>query len=216
MFVCLELPRLTPPVIELHDTIDALLANFDTIVKSAYNLATIMDLHPFPRHNWGPTCSRSSNPFTCGFWKLLHTMTVGIAEQRGGLELPNRRNGVTFSPLRAADAIRGYMENFFFCDECTQHFLERYDDCSVLRRCARLVASESAASDADWKEPAKWLWEFHNIVSVDILRKNQRGIKVADEVKVIWPSLDGCFFCFNEDGTFNEEVVFMMLEKTYW
>lgn len=203
----------------LHDTIDELLASFDGVVKNIENMRQVLNRHPFPRSEWSPTCRKSSNPFTCGFWKLLHTMTVGIAEHRGGSDLPDaeRRNRIIFSPLRAADAIKGYMEHFVFCSECSEHFLTRYNDCSVLRRCARLTTSIDYASDADWKELAKWLWEFHNVVSVDILRNSKKSdTSLSDEVQVLWPSLDACFFCYKQDGSYDEDVVFLKLEETYW
>jgi hypothetical protein len=39
---------------------------------------------------------------------------------------------------------------------------------------------------------------------------------VHDEIAALWPSLDMCSKCFNEDGSWNEAAVFLYLEHTYW
>lgn len=165
---------------------------------------------------------------------------VGIAEHRGGLGLIEegflKEDALTFSPADAADTMRNYMEAFFPCPYCAQHFVEQYDDCDNLERCMRLADDENAASVADWKELAKWLWEFHNSVSVRILHQtadNKRKAaaqyrmistpesgpgkaSVMDEVAVLWPTVDACLKCFNDDGSWDENAVFLHLEAQYW
>lgn len=225
----------------LHETIGDLSENIDQISKSARDLYDNLEKHPFPRTKWSKSCSQN-NGFTCGFWKLLHIMTVGIAEHRGGLDLIDpgsfrRNNRRVFSPAEAADTLREYMAHFFPCTECANHFIAQYDQCEMNRRCDRLTLDKGpSASDADWKELAKWLWEFHNSVNVQVLnhrlddkRKHQQrsaffkvaagpgGATMTEQVQVVWPTLDDCVVCFNvEDGSFNEDAVFLHLERTYW
>jgi hypothetical protein len=155
-------------------------------------------------------------------------MTVGIAEYRGGQDLiasgsvmPASR---TFSPLDAADTIREYMAHFFPCTECSKHFVGQYDQCELNRRCSRLTSIASTTSDADWKELAKWLWEVHNDVSIRLVNekheakrwRRQISAPKSDQIKAIWPAITDCFNCVNEDGSFNENMIFMHLEQTYW
>jgi hypothetical protein len=166
----LHLVRVTlPSEWALHTLIDDLLDRFDSIVKSPDALLRVLDQHPLRRDRWSPSCAKIGNigGFSCGFWKLLHVMSVGIAEHKGGKVVVKLRmarpDSPLFSPLLAADTIRDYIAHFFPCTSCAGHFIERYDDCSY-RRCTRLSNKVSKSSEADWKELAKWLFQFHNEV----------------------------------------------------
>lgn len=223
----------------LHEAIDDLLVRKNYISGSRLNLQKVIEKHTPRRRGYSPSCSRSKMPFNCGFWKLLHTVTVGIAEHRGGLSLIDegsmRSGAQTFSPLSAADTIRNYMAFFFPCGHCSKHFVEQYDDCENLERCLRLSDDENAAAEADWKELAKWLWEFHNSVSVRILHEKADGKRkragrfsmsgaeagpgkasVMDEIAVLWPTVDACIKCYDNEGGWDEEAVFLHLEAQYW
>jgi Erv1 / Alr family len=210
------------------------MANFDKITQSYVYLIEALDRHLLPRDTWSASCGEDN--FTCGFWKMLHTASIGIAVHRGGIELIRSKllgqHVEPISPLGAAEALRGFMGHFFPCTRCSQHFVERYDDCSNQHRCARLTDNAASATDADWKEFAKWLWEFHNTVSVDILTQEledeksqleQEGmapkrdhVETEAEVEKLWPSPALCLSCFNEDGSYDGEEVYSLLEETYW
>ena len=221
----------------LHDTITDLLDNFDLISGNPKGLTLILERHRFPRKKWSKECTASGNSWTCGFWKLLHIMTVGVAEHRGGVDLVTNgsvpKGTKTFSPLEAADTLRKYMEFFFLCSECSANFINHYDNCENNRRCDRLVVEASSASDADWKELANWLWEAHNEINVRILNEKADDVRkkarlfrkveagpgsasMADEIQVLWPTIDGCIACFNADGSYNEGKIFQHLEQIYW
>jgi hypothetical protein len=233
-----------PPEWRLHSLIDKLRNRMTTVAMSDKNLAAILDEYEMPRKSWSKSCSnrQATSGFSCGFWKLMHSVTVGIAEHRGGLNLidaemvgPTTR---TFSPIAAADTMRDYIANFFGCDECRVNFVEKYDQCSNNRRCDRLASDAESSSVADWKELALWLWEVHNEISVRVVteraeKKQKRfGNVVAtrtdagsparsmsqmqDQVTALWPDIATCLLCFNDDGHWNEPQVFKMLERTYW
>lgn len=221
----------------LHDTISDLLNNFGMISENPNGLSLKLDQHLFPRKKWSKACTASSNSWTCGFWKLLHIMTVGVAEHRGGINLVEsgsaKKGTRVFSPMDAAHTLRNYMEYFFLCSECSDNFISHYDNCENNRRCDRLLDTAESATDDDWKELANWLWETHNEISVRLMneraddeRKKQKFFRkaeigpgsasMAEEIKVVWPNIDSCITCFNEDGTYNEGNIFLHLEKTYW
>lgn len=224
-----------PPEWGLHSLIDELNDNIDFVSQSNENLLKILRKHPLPRTTWSPSCMRlnSSQGFSCGMWKLLHTSTVGIAEQRGGLNLIESgavdRGTRVFSPADAADTIREYMAFFFGCIPCRDHFIAQYDECSF-RRCVRLTDDELLATPEDWKQLALWLWEVHNHVSIKVAherieremenakttRHRMAVLKREDEIKHLYPSLEQCFQCFDENGSFDEANVFEFLEATYW
>ena len=222
----------------LHEAIGDLVQNIDSISKSRRELLLVLDRHTLPRKHWSRSCNHHIG-FTCGFWKLLHTSTVGIAAYRGGKDLINSGYDSTetriFSPLEAADTIREYMAHFFTCSECSTHFIGQYDQCDMNRRCDRLTKDSQSATDSDWKELSTWLWEFHNDVNVRLLnekfdvkrKKRQKAILFKDpagpgiasrmdQAKVLWPSLRDCILCVREDGSFDEDAVYLHLEQTYW
>lgn len=218
-----------PPEWALHETIGDLVENIDRISMSHQDLMNVLEKHTFPRIRWSRTCA-GQDGFSCGFWRLLHVMTVGVAEHRGGRDLIDsslvRPGTRVFSPIEAAETLREYVVYFFPCTQCAQHFASQFDICENNRRCDRLTKDLSTASDADWKELAKWLWEFHNDVSVRILKdklgkRHRRSAEpnealLADQVGELWPTVDECVVCFYEDGTYNEEAIFLHLEKVYW
>lgn len=175
----------------------------------------------------------------CGMWKLLHVVTVGVAEHHGGVNLVESSQMAanstrTFSPAEAAEAIREYMSRFLTCDECRENFLRKYDTCA-LRRCDRLTYRSGAATPDDWKQLSLWMWELHNEVNVRVLQKKakeeakrlacnplevmpmmRRIVLESEIVTVLWPSLEDCVVCFDDDGKWNENSVFEVLERTYW
>ena len=228
-----------PPEWGLHTLIDELNSQINYISQSNEHLQNIINKHPLPRTQWSPLCDKAgTGGFSCGMWKLLHIVTLGVAEHRGGINLVESKlmGGETkiFPPADAADAIRDYMEHFFGCDECRKHFIEKYDSCAF-RRCDRLTDDEDDADADDWKQLALWMWEVHNDVSVrvantkiDRLQKKlsskhlagAQSIKILqsqeDEIRAIWPRLDDCVLCFDDSGKWNENSVFEFLERTYW
>ena len=222
-----------PPEWSIQSLIYDLKRNMGYIAEGHANLKEILRKHPTHRMTWSKSC-RGQNALSCGYWKLLHVVTVGIAEHHGGINLIDSgmrpSNCKTFSPMEAADAIRNFIGTFFFCQECSEHFTRDYDNCDKNRRCDRLARWETEATDGDWKELALWLWEFHNDVSLRLLhaekdfqRKRQQKLvsgpgnaSPVEAIKVLWPDLKSCVTCFNLDGTWNEPMLFRHLEEVYW
>lgn len=219
-----------PPEWGIHTTIEELRSNLDSISQHDSNLERILDKSPLASLTWSKSCSKGklSAGFSCGFWKLIHIMTIGVAEHRGGLNLIDAgvvsESARVFSPSQAADVWRNYMAEFYSCTDCRKHFLNQYDSC-MFRRCERLKEDAEAASVADWKELAKYAWEFHNAVSLRVaenrakkeltefpLKKKKR----TADIKAIYPTVEQCLACFKDDGSWNEDAVFLFLEKTYW
>jgi hypothetical protein len=226
-----------PPEWGLHRIIDDVRRQINFVAQADKNLHAVLDAHTstMPRGTWSFSCTGLGNKattksqgFSCGFWKLLHTATVGVAEHNGGLNLV--KSGMvgdtqkTFSPIEAADTIKDYIAMFFNCEECKRHFVEHYNNCANNRRCDRLTDDVETATTGDWKELALWMWEVHNEVSVRIVSEKrkkqlQRGLNAVgslDEVMVVWPTIGDCFRCFEDDGTWDEPEVFARLEYAYW
>ena len=221
-----------PPEWNVHKLIDTLKRNFEYATESKVNFKEILKSYPLARNGWSPSCQNAllnSAGFSCGFWKLIHVITLGIAEQCGGQNLIDSGmmvpTTVVFSPALAADTIRNYIDKFFTCKHCREHFLATYDDCQNNQRCERLISDKTNKNPSDWKELAMYFWEFHNGVSVRLVgerisRTYTQGAKntptAKDEVAVLFPDINNCIVCFEDDGTWNKAEVFGFLERTYW
>lgn len=221
-----------PPEWNLHKLVDALKNRFEYVAEGMDNMRTILQEHRLRKKMWSPACTIDRGGpfhvgFDCGFWKLLHIITLGVAEQRGGMNLVESgmvsADTKTYSPSEAADVIRNMLQHYYLHG---QDFVEAYDDCQNHRRCDRLTEEKEDATIGDWKELALWLWEVHNEISVKILKEKKMKKKLfatapveltaAEEIVVLWPTVEECYLCFGEDGTWNENEVFNHLEEHYW
>ncbi|KAL3940255.1 MAG: hypothetical protein SGBAC_005171 [Bacillariaceae sp.] len=227
----LDLVGLTlPPEWHLHKLIDDLQQKFTYIAEGSEHLHEILAKHKLSHKQWSHECTIDRGKFhvgfDCGFWKLLHIVTLGVAEQRGGMNLVQAEmvptTTKTFSPLEAADILRNLIQ-FYYNPDYSPAFVEDYDDCNKHRRCDRLTNDKEGASVGDWKELPLWLWEVHNEIAVQALTKKTQKkqpelleLSQQDEMKVIWPSVVDCHLCFQDDGTWNENEVFHFLEEHYW
>ena len=217
-----------PPELGLHALIDDLLSNMSYISQGREKLYEQLDKYPLANKYWSDSCSkgRKGQGQNCGLWKLLHIVTIGFAEHRGGLEQQDgsyvdvpMTSGPTFTPNQGAAIIREYIALFFGCDVCKNNFLSKYDDCVSFGRCDRMPvdARIDEVEDEDWKELPLWLWEFHNHIAARIVQvKAKRDGGRDDEVIGIWPNAETCFSCYNIDGSWNMEELYAFLETTYW
>ena len=232
-----------PPEWAVHSLIYDLRQNIGFISERFENMKEVVDRYQIRRKYFSPTCGAKNKPLAakvgCGYWRLFHVISVGIAEHRGGLNLIDtdiRPVGTkTFSPEEAADTVRDYIAHFFYCDDCAESFLEDYNDCEKNRRCVRLTDDAYSASDEDWKELAMWFWEVHNALNVELvneaadaqLKKRQKALlnrappgpgiaSPETTIETLWPSTEDCLLCFDIDGTWNEAAVFRHIEETYW
>ena len=217
-----------PPELGLHAVIDDLLNNISYISQGRDKLYEQLDKYPLANKYWSDSCSkgRRGQGQNCGLWKLLHIVTIGFAEHRGGLEQQDgsyvdvpMTSGPTFTPNEGAAIIREYIALFFGCDVCKNNFLSKYDDCVSFGRCDRMPvdARIDEVEDEDWREFPLWLWEFHNHISARIVQvKAKRDGGRDDEVIGIWPNAETCFSCYSIDGSWNMEELYTFLETTYW
>jgi len=217
-----------PPEIGLHELIDNLRYNIDSISQRRENLLLIITEHPLPDHMWSYSCTKGapSGGFFCGFWKLLHVMSIGFAEQAGGLALQESSPSIrVFSAKEAGDVVREYMALLFNCDKCSKRFVAQYDDCSF-QRCHRLSDETVNLPAETWQEFPLWLWQVHNDISRH--KSNQAHKKLEKtgshaqaklwerDMKAVYPHLDQCISCVTSDGTWNLNAVYNHLEKEYW
>ncbi|KZV50034.1 sulfhydryl oxidase 2 [Dorcoceras hygrometricum] len=133
-----------------------------------------------PRGYW-MFCRGSNNEtrgFSCGLWVLLHSLSVRVDD--GG-------SHVAFS------TICDFIQSFFVCQECRQHF---YDMCSrqVLSCITISLVTHPFKKARDF---ALWLWDAHNKVN-DRLMKEEAKVNTGDPEfpKILWPPQLLCPSCY--------------------
>lgn len=196
------LHKTLPEAWEVHSLIEELLRDFNYITKHEGYLTRVLDQHPPESVSWSEACSHGEPDagYTCGLWEMFHAMTVGVVNYN--MMVPEQRR---ISTEEAAITLRNYIENFFGCIECRNHFLETFDSCAF-DRCTRLekgVLGIAQVKQKAWAELPLYLFEFHNAVNVRLVQeKAQRENRVAskkEEKAALWPLKEECLPCYNTD-----------------
>ena len=222
-----------PPEFGLHLVLARLRGNWEYVGSSRENLMSILSKEIPADRDYSDECVAAGAGdaalsadlgllpgSTCALWKLLHVVTVGVAEREGGGDLPRTK---AFSPAQAMDVIKRYIENFATCELCRTNFVDHFDQCAYGRCDGRLAATTKGLTSTQWREPAMYMWRYHNGVSTSVaqelaLRKQEGGDDNAARAAIarLWPSINDCPLCQNEDGTWNRGQVYEELEKIYW
>jgi len=206
-------------------------SKFNTAITSKDEMLKLLGLEKEAGSEWS-TCRMDNDQFgyTCGLWNLFHIITVGYAEHDddNGTHHPKDAPPPIQSEVKASIILRNYIDYFFSCRECREHFLKGYDDCAhdVCHRFETTGESNSSSS-SNSQELALWLWEVHNGVNVRLLHelfdREEKGRRpsLEEEERVLWPSRDMCRDCWLEgeggDGVvWDKEVVYRFLKMTYW
>lgn len=131
----LLLRQALPPGWKIHQTIKALVNEFESVAKN--ETAFFEKLEPYqPEHQeWSPACSHEDGlpGYTCGLWELFHIMTVGVVEWNYLAD----NEWATIAPETAADILRNYVQHFFRCEVCRENFLGAYGTyllCDVIQK----------------------------------------------------------------------------------
>ena len=201
-----------------HTMLRTLRSEFEEIVDDEdvlYDVVTDEAHRPLTKH-WSDWCSNGRiGGYTCGLWELIHIATIGVVEWNGS---ENVSPAARIDLADAAEIIRTFVEHFFGCEVCKDHFLELFDDCTALDRCARL------SRDGDSNELALYFWQFHNAVNVRLQKEKAErfGRPLPNEKKqreVLWPDKDLCPDCWNSNvsgSEWNKDAVYKFLQSQYW
>ena len=121
--------------------------------------------------------------YTCGLWLLFHATSVR-ADGR------DRTSGAAWF-----SALVGWIEHFFPCDDCRDHFLG--------------MANEPGVKIETKRDAAMWTWKAHNRVNARLRRRARRGEGVGagdpNVPKIQWPSVRECAGC-RIDGAESEST----------
>lgn len=214
------LSRTLPPAWKVHSVISVLLENFEIATESKEKLIDLLNTQPRPsKQTWSKSCTKGvpGMGYTCGLWELFHIITVGLVEWNLMIEEDQMRD-IALSTTAAARTLRGFVVNFFGCEECRAHFRDEFESC-MYDRCNRLNDDEDSMNLEQWIQFPLWLIETHNGVNVRLLHEKADREKLAvshdEEVKKVWPSHEDCPKCWTEDGS-RESSMFKYLRVEYW
>ena len=142
--------------------------------------------------------------YPCGLWTLLHTVTVQCMPQVHITNVAVRPHYRAWhiSSREALLIAKNYVENFFTCESCREHFTEM----------ARTVQYEAV----DDVSAILWLWQAHNRVNKRLVHDIS-----TDPVhpKTQFPTSQLCQSCSINDTTgsilWNNTAVFLYLLDFY-
>lgn len=132
---------------------------------------------------WSAQCRESSSPFTCGLWLLFHSMTAHARS--------------VDAASKTCGAIVTFVEKFFGCDACRDHFLT-------------MVPNNT--NNLTHIEGVMWLWRTHNAVNLR-LDANERTA-TDSSTKAQRPTPIECPDCTDGVG-WNLNLVAKWLIDTY-
>lgn len=130
--------------------------------------------------------------FTCALWQLFHAM---LANARSA-----REKAASQVPHEGVAAIHGWVDAFFGCQECREHFLAMAHNMTW-----QSVEGDDAA--------LLWLWRAHNVVN-----ERLKGELMEDPMwpKLQFPAAETCAPCRqSETNTFVESEVLLYLRRLY-
>ncbi|XP_053138359.1 sulfhydryl oxidase 2 isoform X2 [Hemicordylus capensis] len=194
------------PLLKLLETLQVWLVSlpldkipYDAILDLLNNKMRISGLFLTSRVQWvGCQGSRPElRGYTCSFWKLFHTLTVQAAVRPKAL----LNTGLEGNPRAVLEILQKYIQDFFGCRACAQHFEE--------------MARESLARVQSLDEAVLWLWEKHNVVNARLAGDLSEDPKFP---KVQWPTPDLCPACHEENKglhTWNKAQVLQFLKQHY-
>ncbi|XP_030142310.4 sulfhydryl oxidase 2 isoform X1 [Taeniopygia guttata] len=194
------------PVVKLLETLQEWLVSlpldkipYDAILDLVNNKMRISGIF-LPRKVQWVGC-QGSRPelrgYSCSLWKLFHTLTVQAALRPKAL----LNTGLEDNPQIVLQVMRRYIQHFFGCKACGQHFEE--------------MAKESMDSVKSLDQAVLWLWEKHNVVNNRLAGDLTEDPKFP---KVQWPTPDVCPACHEEIKglhSWNEAQVLQFLKSHY-
>nr|XP_024392299.1 sulfhydryl oxidase 1-like isoform X1 [Physcomitrium patens]XP_024392304.1 sulfhydryl oxidase 1-like isoform X1 [Physcomitrium patens]XP_024392311.1 sulfhydryl oxidase 1-like isoform X1 [Physcomitrium patens]XP_024392319.1 sulfhydryl oxidase 1-like isoform X1 [Physcomitrium patens]XP_024392326.1 sulfhydryl oxidase 1-like isoform X1 [Physcomitrium patens]XP_024392334.1 sulfhydryl oxidase 1-like isoform X1 [Physcomitrium patens]XP_024392343.1 sulfhydryl oxidase 1-like isoform X1 [Physcomitriu len=124
----------------------------------------------------------------CGLWLLLHSLTVRVQEFEA-----------TFAKL----AIEAFVDDFYKCDHCRDHF--------------RNATTRSQASPRISKRDlVLWLWRIHNMITEVVASEEH---KTEGNSSKLWPAENDCPACRDKTSSltfdWDEEAVYYYLLDFY-
>jgi hypothetical protein len=204
----------TRDMAKVHNIINDLRNNVDAIEDRPDEITRILASHNYYKNSpkWSKSCSGSSKEnkgYTCGFWKLLHIISIGVVEQHKSVMGDLQRVRIP----HVAHAIRDYVETFGFADskDGKELFLEAFQDCLEEKQCQQQLGLKAKGlfsrfrqrnlppkTDKSWKELSIFLWKIHQDYRINKLGTVEEGQDTLQKVEELqWPPVALCPLCYS-------------------
>ena len=219
-----------PPNWRLHDLINDLRSDYDSIIKGRSQLLRVLDRHrnPGDRPSWSRSCVRGQyvdpnesggldvvqefSGYSCGLLRMFHISAIGVAQQHSRVLGDTGR----VRPSHVATVFRDYVESFYGGSSriLRRVFLECVDKC-LFELCGSLadVQADTPQSDPGWHELTMWLWNVHNHIRSSIASD---GTAVAPSQEILWPTQEECPACFGTLGGVDSVAIYDHIKSVYW
>mmetsp|Transcript_8410 Transcript_8410/g.23556 ORF Transcript_8410/g.23556 Transcript_8410/m.23556 type:complete len:683 (-) Transcript_8410:57-2105(-) len=219
-----------PPNWRLHDLINDLRSDYDTVIKGRAELLRVLDRHrnPGDRPSWSRSCVRGQyidrmetggldvvpefSGYSCGLLRMFHISAIGVAQQHTRVLGDTGR----VRPSHVATVYRDYIESFYGGSSRTLRrvFLESVDNC-MFDLCGSLadIQADTPQLDPGWHELTMWLWNVHNHIRSSI----SSGVDVAAvSQEILWPTQQECPACFVTFGGVANDAIYEHIKSVYW
>lgn len=137
--------------------------------------------------------------YPCSLWSLWHALTVSHASSPP--QVPPQGTAISTEPANLVlRAMKDYIQYFFGCSHCSNHFVDMAED-----------DGDPIDKIDTVQRSVLWLWKAHNKVNRRLV-----GDKAEDPraPKIQFPSARACAACW-KDGQFDEPAVYEYLTSFY-
>jgi Erv1 / Alr family len=215
--------RTLPAQWKLQELLSDLLKDFEYITDGDTYLFLILDRYPPRQKTWSLSCGqgKSSHGYSCGMWKLFHTMSVNLVSFN--VETNEERR---YSTNDASRTIKDFIEDNERCIDCRENALQSFDRCEYGRCHLLSDVTKGSATNlvGPWAQLSLWLVEWHNGVNKMVLKRKAmaagKNVTLADELGVLWPPQSECLPCWKKDDAngqykLNPTMTFNWLKAEY-
>mmetsp|Transcript_9045 Transcript_9045/g.14073 ORF Transcript_9045/g.14073 Transcript_9045/m.14073 type:complete len:597 (+) Transcript_9045:60-1850(+) len=189
-----------------HNIINDLRNNIAVIREKPDEITDILETHNFYSEgaDWSKSCNdknRADKGYACGFWKLLHIISIGVYSQHRQVLGDLERVAVP----HIVKTIHDYVKVFgFAANNVEQELLvESLGNCTKDEKCQRKIGLKRTGlfsefftrtipqtDDKSWKELSIFLWEIHQTYRRATLNEALQELQ--------WPSAVACPKCFSK------------------
>ena len=197
----------------VHHIVNDLRSHYDSIEDSPDVITRVLASHDYYKKEskWSKSCSDGHDEdhgYSCGFWKLLHIVSMGVVEQHQSVLGDLQRVLVP----HVATTIRDYIENFGFAqnNDGKKLIIDAFQDCMKDKQCQQKLGIKSntifsrfrrrnipAKTDKCWKGLSFLLWQVHQDYRAKKLSSAGDGADPPSEVEdTNWPRVSQCPSCY--------------------
>jgi hypothetical protein len=199
----------TRDMAKVHNIVNDLRSNVETIRDRPDEITRILASHEYYKRKseWKISCGKNHY---CGFWKLLHVMSIGVAEQHPSVLGDIERIRV----FHVATTIHDFIQHFGFIgdDNSREIILEAFQDCFEDEKCTKRLGTTShfflsrlhrrklpPKTDKSWKELAILIWKAHQEFRINKLSSiSEKMVTAMTLAESQWPSRSQCPQCYRQ------------------